>query len=355
MPRIQELQHKNEPQKKTSPQTELLMTSPERSPYFADIKLQGIHPGRRALFFNFTDASVAKLKNSNFEILRFEVTTRNLTSRTVQTDFLEMPTKQHNRLPYSMALTPGTDYEFHVKVSKSQPTSERYEPFLTKTVRHREVLGKPELTRLMIKAEQYISDWLPVRFAYRNKPCAYFQNIMYKKGGVMEVYLKDHNGDPGSPINGQIKGLFFAVRPDPVTGEIPDVSPFGDTRIIIPITNLLSKDFNLYFTDFFCTNSKNIHYVTLVATKRNSSADQFCRTKLPPLNWYTNPFLRIHMFQDHCTFFCSMEPRVELLYTENINLRSSVVEWQYQVRTLGVGYSTAGGLAKRPNCTICNL
>ena len=137
--------------------------------------------------------------------------------------------------------------------------------------------------------------------------------------------------------------------------EIPDVSPFGDTRIIVPLTILLSKDFNLYFTDFFCTNSKNIHYVTLVATKHNSSADQFCRTKLKPLNWYTNPFLRIHMFQEHCTFFCCMEPRVELLYTENINLRSPFAEWQYQVRTLGAGYSTEGGLAKRPNCTICNL
>ena len=336
-------------------QRELLKITPKKSPDFADMKLQGIHPGRRALFFHFTDASVAKLKNSNFEILKFEVITHNLTSRTMRTDFLEMPTKQHNRLPYAMPLTPGANYEFQVKVSKSQPTSGKYEPFLTKMVQHREVLTKSELSQLVIKAEQYISDWLPVRFAYRNKPCAYFQNIMYKNGGVMEVYLKDNNGDPGSPINGQIKGCFFAVRPDPITGKIPDVSPFGDTRIIIPVTMLLSKDFNLYFTDFFCTNSKNIHYITLVVTKKNSPADKFCRTKLPPLNWYTNPFLCIHMFQDYCTFFCSVEPRVELLYTENINLRSPYVKWEYQVRTLGAGYSTEGGLLKRPNCTICNL
>ena len=95
-------------------------------------------------------------------------------------------------------------------------------PFLTKMVKHREVLNKSELKRLMVKAEQYISNCLPVRFAYRNKPCAYFQKIMYESHGIMEVYLKDNNGDPGSPINGKIKGRFlqFALIPLLVKSQI---------------------------------------------------------------------------------------------------------------------------------------
>ena len=346
MPRAHEPQHKNELQKKMSLQTEPTMTSSKQDPYFADIKIQS----RKVLLFNFTDATAARLKReTNDQILRFQIATYNLTNHTMRTDFLEMPTKKRNLLPYSKGLTPGADYEVQVKVSKFQPSSGNYVPFLTKMVKHREVLNKSELKRLMVKAEQYISNWLPVRFAYRNKPCAYFQKIMYESHGIMEVYLKDNNGDPGSPINGKIKGLFFAVRPDPVTGEIPDFSPFGDTRIIIPLMILIPPDFNLYFTDFYCTNSKNIHYVTLVATKHNSLADQFCRTRLPLLNWYTNPFLRVYRYQDTYGFVSCIEPRVELLYTENINLKSPFVEWQYNVRTLGVGYSTEGGLAKRPN------
>ncbi|KAK2184229.1 hypothetical protein NP493_276g03011 [Ridgeia piscesae] len=46
---------------------------------------------------------------------------------------------------------------------------------------------------------------------YRNKP--------REKDNKMKVYMKDDNGDPKSPINGRIKGLFFATHVDPRTGE----------------------------------------------------------------------------------------------------------------------------------------
>ena len=91
MPRAHEPQHKNELQKKMSLQTEPAMTSPKQNRYFADIKIQG----RKALLFNFTDATVARLKReTNDQILRFQIATYNLTNHTVRTDLLEMPTKQ---------------------------------------------------------------------------------------------------------------------------------------------------------------------------------------------------------------------------------------------------------------------
>jgi hypothetical protein len=47
--------------------------------------------------------------------------------------------------------------------------------------------------------------------------------------GIMEPYMKDNNGDQASPINGAIKGLFFAARVDRISGLPPQQSPFGDT------------------------------------------------------------------------------------------------------------------------------
>ena len=90
MTRTHEPQNKNELQKKTSLQTEPTITSPKQIPYFADIKIQG----RKTLLFNFTDATAARLKReTNDQILRFQIATYNLTNHTVPTDFLEMPTK----------------------------------------------------------------------------------------------------------------------------------------------------------------------------------------------------------------------------------------------------------------------
>ena len=98
MPRAHEPQHKNELQKKMSLQTEPTMTSSKQDPYFADIKIQS----RKALLFNFTDATAARLKReTNDQILRFQIATYSLTNHTMRTDFLEMPTKKRNLLPYS--------------------------------------------------------------------------------------------------------------------------------------------------------------------------------------------------------------------------------------------------------------
>ena len=324
------------------------------NPYFADLELECISPGKVVLCLNFTDVTLERIqRETKNQKITFQVT---IWPSRKWMEF-DRPIKRCNRLLCSMDLIAGKEYGFQVEVFKFSSTSRNSIRFLTKTLNHREVFHQSELEQLLIKAKQYrnVSKWLPVRFAYRNKPRSYFTNTTKENDGIMEVYLKDNNGDPGSPINGQIKGLFFAVRPDPVTGEIPDVSPFGDTRVKIPITKLLNVRLKLYFADFYCTNSKNIHYVTLVATECNSPVDNFCKAKLPMVDWYTNPFLRFIKNQGYSRVVCCEEPRIELIYTENINLRIKFVEMQYNIRTLGVGYSTEGGLEKRPNCAICNL
>ena len=174
----------------------------------------------------------------------------------------------------------------------------------------------------------------------------------------MEVYIKDNNGDPGCPINGQINGLFFAVRPEPSTMSIPTVSPFGNVRIILPIEKLLQSCPNFYFADFYCHN--DIHYLTLVATKLNSSSDRFCRDHLLEISLDRNPFIFRELSWDPLTgateqkFYCCREPRVEILYTENIDLNENYIKWD-TVRTIGRGSSTPGGLPKRRGCNICNL
>ena len=56
----------------------------------------------------------------------------------------------------------------------------------------------------------------------------------------MGASKKNNNGDPSCPINGQIKRPCFSVRPDPKTGEMPQESYFGDTRIEMPMGKLIT-------------------------------------------------------------------------------------------------------------------
>lgn len=43
----------------------------------------------------------------------------------------------------------------------------------------------------------------PFRMIYRCKPKAYFDDIRYRTGAIMEKYLKDNNGQAASSINGE--------------------------------------------------------------------------------------------------------------------------------------------------------
>ena len=123
--------------------------------------------------------------------------------------FFENYISSEIELPLPVELQLGHNYKFVVRLQLFSQFHGKSTTILTKEIKHREVLIKPELDKLMQKAKGFQSrgsnrQRLPVEFAYRNKPRHYFNNIKNNRSNIMEVYIKDNNGDPGCPINGQI-------------------------------------------------------------------------------------------------------------------------------------------------------
>ena len=272
-----------------------------------------------------------------------------------------------NTFPLEFQLHLGNEYKIKVMIQKYSSLDSNFTTLTSLEVCHRKVLLKGELKKLMNKAEEFEvreanGETLLVKYAYRNKPDHYFENIKNNRSNIMEVYIKDNNGDPGCPINGQIEGLFFAVRPEPSTMEISTASPFGKRRIILPIDKLIKSNTRLYFADFWCHYEKHPHYVTLVVTKPNSDPDTFCKEHLLELSLEKNPFFFCKTNSifgpdgdQNLKFYCCREPRVEIFFTENIDLNEDYITW-HTVRTLGKrGSSTPGGIPKRQQCSTCNL
>ena len=190
---------------------------------------------------------------------------------------------------------------------------------------------------------------LPMKYLYRNKPMDYFDKIA-TNGHVMEKYIKDNSGDPKSPINGKLDGLFFMANVNKFTLSPPSTSPFGNTRLSIPYAKLL-KRCNLYFADFFCMRS-SAHYITLVAAKQDSISDNFCRKRLLKFDPYeSNRFLYIN---GHVAMV-SQRTWVEVFYTEDINLTRTISRGAHLTTVSSTGTSTPGGVPKNRHCNHCNI
>ena len=226
---------------------------------------------------------------------------------------------------------------------------------------YRAVLVKEEILALLAKACKFMSQPLQDKktqtdFMYRNKPSDYYRNIIQNNGYIMHKYMKDFNGDPGSPINGAIQGLFFSVWLN--EGKRPTKSPFGNWRIILPVKRMITpKQHNVYFSDFYCNFTK--HYATLVVTEKGSLEDEFCKSHLIDLGFHrnSNPFFHF----DHQTnkFFCSAKVIVEILYCKDVDIRCVFQRKEgcsYDiVKTFGSGRSTPRGIQKNSSCSICNI
>ena len=175
----------------------------------------------------------------------------------------------------------------------------------------------------------------------------------------MEVYDKDPSGDPKSPINGRIQGLFFMASVEPGTdGEPMRRSQFGRTRLLVPVDVLVQIAGNLYFADFYCMLSKQ-HFVTLVLTTPGSEADRYCEGHLPKLDITHNPFFFFDLVANSYKVSARKLLSVEILFTENIDVRTLVSNKGAQIRhnipIFGKGSSTKGGRPKDPDCTLCNI
>ena len=149
------------------------------------------------------------------------------------------------------------------------------------------------------------------------------------------------------------------VQPGSTTGEPYSSSPFGSTRLIVPIHVMLELAPRLYFSDFYCMHGR-FHYITLVMTRSGSTADDFCRQRLLPLSFddhENNPFLFRRAGSGEMRVAQGI--KVEVLFTENIDvndfLRRRGARIVENVTLVGKGSSTPGGLPKNPTCPICNL
>ena len=192
---------------------------------------------------------------------------------------------------------------------------------------------------------------------YRDKDSRYFNDVRLYKGGYMQVYRKDHHGDPKSPINGRINGLFFSTNIQYGTTEPIPWSVYGDTRLFIPMEKLYRKCPNLWFADFYCIHDP--HYVTLVMTEPDSETDEFCRKHLVPLNWKTNRFLSrklVYRYNKTEPIFrvTTSGVFVEVFFTEGLNIRS-YLNYRRQVDMKGQRTGGRVGLEKDPDCEICNI
>ena len=223
------------------------------------------------------------------------------------------------------------------------------------------MLVKSEIDELLERAKRFLQlsndRIVRVHYFYRNKPAEYYDDIRLYKNGVMEPYRKDHNGDQGSPINGKIMGLFFSTAVDPHTGLPPSESPFGNTRLNIPVDRLMHTNCRIYFADFYCNFST--HYVTLVITERGSETDIFCHENLVEIGMHraNNPFLFYDEAEDF--FYCCTKLWVEVLYTEAIDINRELSEdgrvFFSDVLIRGKGSSSPLGLPKNESCLKCNL
>lgn len=195
-------------------------------------------------------------------------------------------------------------------------------------------------------------------YLYRDKPEEYFVKIFSEFGGIMKTYLKDAGGDLRSPINGEIYGLFF--RANVKNGKPFESSPFGDTRVLICIDEVLGLTPNMFFADFYCMQSgSGRHVVTIVLTKTGSSADEFCNRCLPRLDLDSNPFL---CKAENGQIFVSSDVFVEVFVTEDLNVsdmrKRGVAEMNYGVPSTGIlGKTSQGGQAgaKAEKCVTCNV
>ena len=122
--------------------------------------------------------------------------------------------------------------------------------------------------------EPFLADYL-----FRNNHPEYFEDIQKNWGNTMLVTLKNPGGDFRCPIANRLEGIEFNVGQENL---LPRNSPFGDTRVVIPLDRLIDRNlYNLYFADLYCHEQGSGHHVLLVVTKSGGDADTFCANRLP--------------------------------------------------------------------------
>ncbi|KAI6182607.1 Phytanoyl-CoA hydroxylase-interacting protein-like [Aphelenchoides bicaudatus] len=253
---------------------------------------------------------------------------------------------------YQYQTTPGKEYLVRINLINNSDGSIRLSSPRT---HFKAIYSMSEINELFNMAVKFAGKE-PVQkfiYLYRVKPTVYFDDIAIRTKNLMEKYIKDDNGHASSPINGEIRGLFFSGQL--FNGTFPQTSPFGDKLFYLNAGHLISPEkVNVYFADFYCTR-KGIHYVTIIVCEKNSSTDIFCKKHIKLLNFYDNPFLKVEVVSNagsmDYNYYVNDNLHVEICYTESVHLSMGYFD---SVKPLGLGSSKVGGLPNNPSCTICN-
>nr|CAD2170380.1 unnamed protein product [Meloidogyne enterolobii] len=243
---------------------------------------------------------------------------------------------------------PGSLYSIDLNV-----IGQKGNVFTSNSIKERATFSIDEMMVLMQKAIDFTGTSMQsFTFLYRCKPRIYWDYV-YEMGQVLNPYLKDSNGQAACPLNQNIEGLFFSAKTNP-DGSLPNSSPFGDVRMVLPAHNLLDPQrVNLYFADFYCNRVP--HYVTVVVAFKDSDVDKFSKDKLLPLDPFDNQFLLLQHTsnsQSPLNFFVNKKVWVEIYYTETVPMRWGRFD---NIIPQGVGTSKIGGLPHNKNCRTCNL
>ncbi|XP_052088895.1 uncharacterized protein LOC127725730 isoform X9 [Mytilus californianus] len=232
----------------------------------------------------------------------------------------------------------------------------------TKIVNFKTCFTKAEYETLYNKTIEFIktrkSHFRSIEYFYRNKSEKYFASITEDHNGIMKPYKKDHNGDPCSIINGRLDGLFFSTAVDFQKNQPFKYSPFGQLRLHITARFLFIPNLNLYFADFYC--HYKVHCVTVILTRKEYFADNFCKARLKKLDIHNNPFVCLKTSKkSNIIQMCQGNGlRIEVLNTEALNIHEIIRKRQghfKRVPIMGRGESRPNGIPKNENCKICNL
>ncbi|CAL2029928.1 unnamed protein product [Caenorhabditis brenneri] len=250
---------------------------------------------------------------------------------------------------------PGHWYHFHIQCKS---TDDRY-LVAEWSKQFRAEFDHDEYRSLLAKSQNFLKSKRfhcadqQFQFIYRCKPKEYWEQISNYSNGIMQKYMKDGSGHPGSRINGKLKGLFFSAHTTN-DGSMPHSSYFGNTRMACAAFDFLNPMVhNFYFADFYCNTNR--HYVIIVICVSDSKSDTYCKENLIKLDPYRNEFLRVESCINSSfvrwNFYVNKCVIVELFYTEDVSINIGNFA---SVTPAGAGTSREHGVPNNKNCQFCN-
>ena len=99
------------------------------------------------------------------------------------------------------------------------------------------------------------------------------------------------------PLNEAVKGVFFGCNNEHNMGFKHISSPYGDVRLVKPLSNFkYHKNFNFYFADFYYTSGspEKMRYIAVCAAVENTIEDYYCKDYLVALDKFDNPFFSLN-------------------------------------------------------------